>query len=240
MPISNERSTPSVAWRLQPSAHRARRAAAILALAVSLRPNLARAAEPVVPVSQSAQPPPSAPEPSTSYALPLGLAYAGAPLLAYAFARGAGGAGAVLAGLTFTLPAVVHIYHGETLRGLVALPALAATTFAGAALGLMIGGALSSCDEKADSECVETGIAANLSGAAIGAALGYVTYAIIDVASNSTVPRSANGPDVASMQLWVQPLPTRLGREGVVGGRAVGAAGDVRLTGGMLGISVRF
>jgi hypothetical protein len=121
-----------------------------------------------------------------------------------------------------------------------ALPGLAGTTFAGAALGFMIGGALSSCDRDADSECAESGIAASLTGTAIGVALGYLSYAVIDVATNSTISRTPNGPDVASMQLWFQPLSTRTGLLPPMAGRASDGPGHVRLTGGMLGTSIRF
>jgi hypothetical protein len=164
---------------------------------------------------------------SESYALPLALGYAFAPVLA-----GALGAGlfeltntdhddihlrrnlAVATGsLMFVLPASVHLVYADPGRALrsfgsmVGVTVIGATVFGG--LGYLLG--KSGCDESDPSyEAEGCGIAPEaltLIGVATGASLGYVGYAIYDVLKEADGPAASEAaPDTTRLQLWLQPV----------------------------------
>jgi len=157
--------------------------------------------------------------PSESYRLPLGGGYGLAPALA-----GLAGAGlfeltntddddyytrrnfAIAAGsLMFMLPAAVHLYYSGPERALISFGSMLGVTLVGGAafggLGYLI--ANSTCQETEAEGCSVEVEAISLIGAATGATLGYVGYAIYDVLENADLP----APDDATrLQLWLVPV----------------------------------
>jgi hypothetical protein len=245
VPISNERLTPSVVGRPRCAAHRVRRLAALLGFTVTLGTTPVRAVE---PTAAAPEPPASPPvSESAGYSLPLGLAYAGAPFLALAL----GGAmsrlttddnvSVLVGSLPFALPAIVHFAHGETKRGIFALPALAGATLLGVALGGFSGALLHplTCGRNAGTEtCEDTLPTSVIAGAVVGGVLGYATYATIDLTLNATPSAPTRKHDVASVQLWMQPLQVPAWTAAGVG-RSAAPAGERRLAGALFGAIVQ-
>jgi hypothetical protein len=188
---------------------------------------LALSASPDVCAEPTPRVPPAEASPPESYALPLALGYAVAPVLA-----GAVGGGlfeltntdhddihvrrnlAVATGsLMFLLPASVHLIHADAGRALRSFGSMLGVTVVGAAvfggLGYLFG--KSGCDDNDPSyEAEGCGIAPEaftLIGAATGATLGYVGYAIYDVINNADRPAASEpAPDTTRVQLWLQPV----------------------------------
>lgn len=157
-----------------------------------------------------------------SYALPLGLAYLLAPGLALAAGGGvfeltnSDGIALTAGAAMFSLPPLVHVYHGESERGLAGFGAMLGATFGGV-LGGGLGGYLvgsGQCEESSESTCwgqFETTII----GAVTGGVVGYVGHAIYDVAANSSQPEKLDRASRASIpQLWLVPLAARGERDG--------------------------
>ncbi len=176
-----------------------------------------------------------------TYRLPLTAAYVLAPALA-----GAAGAGVFhvsesevlvvpAVALVLALPALVHVAHGASEQGLVSYGSMLGVTLLSTAafggLGYLAGKA--SCDPDAPENeaegCSFTNIGLTLAGATLGAAVGYIGYAVYDVASNAVLP-PADARDSTSAQalrFWLDPVastPRERGRLGTVTGVRLGAS----------------
>jgi hypothetical protein len=154
--------------------------------------------------------------------VPLGIAYALAPLAAF----GIGGAlsksgfsdevAVAVAAPLFLAPAGVHVYEGAPDRGVRSLGSMLGLTFAGLMLGAGAGYLENQirCDPERDSECDDRGIGTTILGGAIGVMVGYASSAILDVALNSSAPEPAEPratPRAASV--WFTPVNSSSGRE---------------------------
>ena len=188
------------------------------ALLGSARPATAADATPVAPARSEAK----------GYGVPLGFAYALAPLAAF----GIGGAlsraefsdevAVGVAAPMFLAPAGVHLYEGAPNRALVSLGSMLGLTFAGMMLGAG-GGYLENqinCDPERNSECDDRGIGTTIMGAAVGVVVGYASSAILDVALNSSAPAPAQ-PQPASeprattsaASVWFVPVNSSAGHD---------------------------
>jgi hypothetical protein len=167
-----------------------------------------RKAVAVIPI-----PPPVVDPERRSYALPLGVSYVLAPFLAL----GVGGGlskltnddtlSVVGGGLMFLLPAAVHMAHGNLGHGAAVFPEqlliTAFSLFAGGGIGYAIGAA--GCPGNGE-ECDFAGWNGLLAGALVGGLAGYTAFAIYDVHNDAWAP-AKNASPLASLRLWLNPLP---------------------------------
>jgi hypothetical protein len=222
--------------RSMTACHRSVTGAALMGLAMCVSRNVH--AETTTPPPSAARAEATGSPVSESYAVPLTLAYVLAPALA-----GAVGAGlfeitntaddditlrrnvAIAAGtLMFALPAAVHLYHVDTRRALRSVGSMLGVTLAGAGVlgGLGYLFARTSCEDTEEESCDVAIAALTAIGAATGAGLGYVGYAIYDVISDSDVPEPA---PAASLQVWLAPIAHGpRGRAPRLGGVQIGGA----------------
>jgi hypothetical protein len=195
--------------------------AALLAAALlgSARPAAAAEAPAATPARAQAQ---------GGYGLPLGLAYALAPLASFGIGGALSRAGfpdEVAVGVAaplFLAPAGVHLYEGNANRAVGSVASMLGLTFAGVLLGAGAGYLENqiNCDPERDSECQDRGIGTTILGAGIGVVVGYASNAILDVALNSSAPEPglaepAPEPRAAprAASIWLAPVNSSAGRE---------------------------
>lgn len=218
--------------------HRSLTRGALFWLAVCVSPDVC--AEPMAARAAGAEA-----SASESYALPLALGYALAPVLA-----GAVGVGlfeltntdhddihwrrrvAIATGsLMLLLPASVHVVYADPERALRSFGTMVGVTVVGAAVfgGLGYGVAKSACDENDPSyEAEGCGLAPEaltLLGVATGATLGYIGHAIYDVLTNADRPASSDAANALRLRLLLRPVASSH-RDGVprLGGLQLGGA----------------
>ena len=144
------------------------------------------------------------------------MAYVIMPVLAGAALVGVSeqtvdGLGVAAAGVIATIPAGVHMYHGNSEHALISYGSMVGVTLLSTAafggLGYYVGKA--SCDPDAPENeaegCSFSIIGYTVLGAAAGAIVGYVGYAVYDVSSNSRVVEPADRDD-AALGVWINPL----------------------------------
>ncbi|MEY4548861.1 MAG: hypothetical protein RL685_5056 [Pseudomonadota bacterium] len=162
-----------------------------------VRPQRARAARAerraarVTPAASSGAPLPGAASSSEppGYAALLGAAYVFAPVLALVSWRGLapllpGSAAVAVAGaLLLLLPPLIHVAHGATARGGLALASLVGYVGFGSVSGAVIGRTLAdvSCDAQTHDECGLSLLGGLLLGAAVGGLLGYCAHGVRQV-----------------------------------------------------------
>jgi hypothetical protein len=156
------------------------------------------------------------------YGVPLGIAYALAPLAAFGIGGALSEAGASddlaigVAAPLFLAPAGVHMYHGEPGRAVGSLGSMLGLTLVGTILGTGAGYLENQirCDPEQDSECNDRGIGSMILGSAIGVVVGYTSNAILDVALNSSAPEPAEpAPEPRAASVWLAPVNSSAGRE---------------------------
>jgi hypothetical protein len=189
------------------------------ALLGSARPSAAADAAPATAARSEAQ---------GSYGVPLGIAYALAPLAAFGIGGAVSRSGfsdEVAVGVAaplFLAPAGVHVYEGAPQRAVLSLGSMLGLTFAGMMLGAGAGYLENQirCDPERDSECEDRGIGTTILGGAIGVIVGYASNAVLDVALNSSAPE----PSLAELapepratpraaRVWFAPVNSNAGRD---------------------------
>lgn len=235
------RPVPSPRPRAAASSHSHPRAAALaLALALGAWPLEADAAPTATEgraLEDATLPPEEAPAPprEDSYRGMLTASYVLAPFAAFAV----GGALSALevsdetavlgASTAFLAPATIHLAHGNG-YGPLSFFGMVGSTAAGLFLGGLTGHVIGSagCDPAEDSDgCSFASINGIVYGALIGSVVGYTSFAIFDVTANGAAPSDDPRADRATLQLWVNPLPTprteRAGASSPFGGLQLGA-----------------
>lgn len=220
---SSQRRAASVVAHSRGRRGVARRYASLPVVALlGASPLSARAAppDPAPPAAGTAEPaksapaiPPLAAPQRVDYGGLLAVSYLVAPPLALALGVKLSEAGAsdtvvgVVAGSMALLPTAVHLAHGNTKSGALALPALAGLTGATLLIGGFVGYQLtaSSCDDG-ESDCSFAGLPGAIYGSLAGGLTGYIGYAVYDVLENSSVVTGTSDAGLASVRISVAPL----------------------------------